>query len=70
MLFIKTYEEFLFEDVWSDKTQKFLENPNNHNKLSSGKYIYVPLVVDAKDILLYLHTMDGFFDSWSQNNAR
>lgn len=48
--------------------EKFLENPNNHNKLVNGKYLYVPLVVDAKDILLYLHIMCGFFDAWSHNN--
>lgn len=46
---------------------RFLDNPENRKTMTQWRYVYIPLVVDAKDLLLYLRTMDDFFTSWKRS---
>lgn len=44
--------------------EKFLQNPEIQEELREWRYLYIPLVVDAKDIIFYLETMNDFFADW------
>ncbi len=57
------------EDSWEyfPWLWRFLDNPDNRKAMTQWRYLYIPLVVDAKDLLLYLRTMDDFFTSWKRS---